>query len=948
MNLLVPRMKKALLASLLLISNALAQLPQNWSPNFAAPEVNGELLAVAESADAYYIGGVFTRIGSVSVNAIARIDKATGAASAMGTGMMNGTSSGSVAALAVVGTDVYATGTFTTAGGVTASRIAKWDGAAWSALGSGVNASVRNLAVQGTDLIVVGSFTSAGGVTGTNRIARWNGSAWSAIGSTGANSTVDGLLVDGTDIYVSGDFGTIGGISAVHAAKWDGTSWSALGTGLNGGGTTIAKLGSDIYFGGSFTTAGGVASPCVAKWDGSAWSAAGLPLTGLNGFVLCLASAGGDLYAGGRYTTAANGSPAGNRISRWNGTSWSAVGDNDVNDYVNHLITSGSSVIAVGRFDTPHSHIALFDGTAWQPMLDGLGKGLNGEGYSIVELNGKTYVSGDFTHAGTLEVNHVACYDKPTNTWTALPGGHAFSTLLVHNGELYAYYFTDTPAPPYPLSVAKWTGTAWVTVGNLEASLSGRMESIGGVLYAFGDISTANGTPINYIAKWNGTTWSDAGNGLVLNSDSYMQAMCTVNGQLYASAFINANDADNQTSTVFQWNSSAWTTHSTDIKPLINCMTAMGTDLVVGGTISSINGVPCDNNVARWNGSTWSALGTGVAVDGGVNVLLYTHGLLFAGSQNTFEPLQEWNGSTWEEVGGGPNRDVWGIAVQGDELFITGGFTEAGSSISDGEGTIYPAPSSSYIGSYPLTPEIAIEQPANTILVDGSTSIDFGSLATGASTSLTFTLRSTGTIPLLNLSMTKDGTNSSDFTFTAILAVLEDNTSTTFTVTFTPSAAGARSAAIHIASNDANESPFDIALTGTATAGLSVIESWRQTWFGTTTNTGDAADAADSDHDGFTNAMEFALGMNPTLATTPSFQTQVTGGNIEFTYTRSNAALLAGKTFHVPWTETLNNLDWSETGTTQTILTDNGTTQTVKATIPAGTSGRRFVRLEVQ
>jgi hypothetical protein len=93
--------------------------------------------------------------------------------------------------------------------------------------------------------------------------------------------------------------------------------------------------------------------------------------------------------------------------------------------------------------------------------------------------------------------------------------------------------------------------------------------------------------------------------------------------------------------------------------------------------------------------------------------------------------------------------------------------------------------------------------------------------------------------------------------------------------------------------------------------------------------------------------MEFALGMNPTLATTTSFQTQVNGGNIEFTYTRSNAAVLAGKTFHVPWTETLNNLDWSEAGTTQTILTDNGTTQTVKATIPAGTSGRRFVRLEV-
>lgn len=201
MNLLVPRMKKVLLASLLLITNAFAQLPQNWSPNFAAPEVNGELLAVAESADAYYIGGVFTKVGNVSANAIARIDKTTGAASALGIGLMNGSQSGSVAALAIVGTDVYAAGTFDTAGGVTAARIAKWNGTSWSALGSGVNASVRNLEAQGTDVIVVGSFTAAGGVTGADRIARWNGSAWSMIGSAGASSTVDGLLVDGSDIY---------------------------------------------------------------------------------------------------------------------------------------------------------------------------------------------------------------------------------------------------------------------------------------------------------------------------------------------------------------------------------------------------------------------------------------------------------------------------------------------------------------------------------------------------------------------------------------------------------------------------------------------------------------------------------------------------------------------------------------------------------------------------
>jgi hypothetical protein len=374
----------------------------------------------------------------------------------------------------------------------------------------------------------------------------------------------------------------------------------------------------------------------------------------------------------------------------------------------------------------------------------------------------------------------------------------------------------------------------------------------------------------------------------------------------------------------------------------------MGNDLVIGGTFVTINGVPCDNNVARWNGTSWSALGTGVAIDGGVNVLKHTHGLLYAGSQNNSEPLQEWNGSTWEEVGGGPDWDVWDMTVLGDELFVTGSFTQAGWADIP-EGFNYVAPSSSYIGSYLLTPEIAIEQPVSTNLVDGSATVDFGTAPQGSNlTALTFTLRSTGTIPLLNLSATKDGTNSNDFTISSLPTVLEDNTSTTFTVTFTPSATGARSAVIHIASNDADESPFDITLTGTGTPASGSIDEWRLFWFGTTSNTGSAADTADDDKDGVPNLMEFGLGLNPTLPAVPTFQTQVNGSNLEFTYTRSNAAVLAGRTFQVPWTQTLNGSDWNYADTTQTVLTDNGTFQTVKATVPKGSNGRRFLRLEVQ
>ena len=81
------------------------------------------------------------------------------------------------------GTNLYAGGYFTTAGGAPAIGIAKWNGSAWSALGSGreMNGSVYALAVSGTNLYAGGNFTTAGGVT-ANYIAKWDGSGLVGLG----------------------------------------------------------------------------------------------------------------------------------------------------------------------------------------------------------------------------------------------------------------------------------------------------------------------------------------------------------------------------------------------------------------------------------------------------------------------------------------------------------------------------------------------------------------------------------------------------------------------------------------------------------------------------------------------------------------------------------------------------------------------------------------------
>jgi len=120
---------------------------------------------------------------------------------------------------------------------------------------------------------------------------------------------------------------------------------------------------------------------------------------------------------------------------------------------------------------------------------------------------------------------------------------------------------------------------------------------------------------------------------------------------------------------------------------------------------------------------------------------------------------------------------------------------------------------------------IAVQQPPGTNLVNGAATNNFGSVAVGANTSLTFTITNTGSANLTDLGVTIDGTNSAMFSVTTNpAALLIPGGSTTFTVRFAPVGAGVKTAVLHIANNDIgnNNNPFNIAITGTGT-GLGVV-----------------------------------------------------------------------------------------------------------------------------
>ncbi len=319
--------------------------------------MNSFVTALATGGSELYAGGIFDTAGGLSANRVAKWNGVQWLP--LGSGMDS-----DVFALAVSGSNLYAGGHFTVAGGVSANRIAKWNGTQWAPLGTGMNNDVYTLAVIGSDLYAGGAFTTAGGVS-ANRIAKWDGTQWLPIGG-GLNRAVNALVVipngaGGGDLYAGGYFMTAGGDSAKRIAKWNGTQWSPLGSGMDSPVSSLATIPngtgqSDLYVGGGFTTAGGITVNFVAKWNGAQWSALG---SGTGSGVSALAVIGSGLYVGGDFTIA--GGVSANRIAKWNGTQWSRLGSG-TNEDVTSLAVSGNNLFVGGLFTTagvtPSSFIA--------------------------------------------------------------------------------------------------------------------------------------------------------------------------------------------------------------------------------------------------------------------------------------------------------------------------------------------------------------------------------------------------------------------------------------------------------------------------------------------------------------------------------------------------------------------------------------------------------------
>lgn len=190
--------------------------------------------------------------------------------------------------------DLLVCGDFTEAGGVSASRVAIWNGTAYEALGSGVQGDITCAVELDGALYVGGSF-----LNGTTDLAKWNGTVWSfSTVFNGKYPNISALHVHNGDLYAAGaEVGFVGTTPMVK--RMGDTDWMQVGSALDDAVLTMASHDGALVIGGAFTTLQGPTPPSiqhVAYFNGTEWAQLG---AGLDATVRDLLDVNGTLYAAG-------------------------------------------------------------------------------------------------------------------------------------------------------------------------------------------------------------------------------------------------------------------------------------------------------------------------------------------------------------------------------------------------------------------------------------------------------------------------------------------------------------------------------------------------------------------------------------------------------------------------------------------------------------------------
>lgn len=391
------------------------------------------------------------------------------------------------------------------------------------------------------------------------------------------------------------------------------------------------------------------------------------------------------LYVGGHFDHA--GDTVVRNIARWNGTTWSDVGggvaDPVGTESVAQILAlavfddgSGPALYAGGNFTTagtsPANHVAKWNGSTWSALGTGVESGTPGPVRALCAFDDGSgpalYVGGQFDHAGGVLARKVARWNgvawSSVGAGDALGGGEVFALAVYDDGAgpaLFAGGSLTFPSGPFFTGFVRWDGISWTAPGPLDwetvRALSVYDDGAGAALYVSGNASGAG------IVRWDGSTTTtiatQSARSLGVHDDG-------AGAQLVAGGHfdtIGAVAAKN----IARWNGSSWSALAAGLDdPLppqpfvvgVSTISSFGGALYAGGVFVG-SATLLLNNAARWNGSAWSPMGDGDGANLGCSALtlhddgsgVALYGVTNAAGSSVFtDRVGRWDGSAWSAL----------------------------------------------------------------------------------------------------------------------------------------------------------------------------------------------------------------------------------------------------------------------------------------------------------
>ncbi len=615
------------------------------------------------------------------------------------------------------GPALYASGGFESDGERTLNHLARLTGNRWARVGPGVSPVADDMIYVeapplGPALYVCGGFSTAGTVEASG-VARWDGTAWSALGE-GLSGWPQSLAVfdDGNGQALYAGRLDLAGESTV--VRWDGKSWSEVGGGVDGSVWDLVVFddgsGPALYVGGVFDHAGGVPASNVARWDGLAWSPVGSGIGSIG--VLQMAAVVNDgpgvvsgLYVGGVFDTA--GGVAANSIARWDGREWSPVGYGPDDGWwvlafevYDDGSGSGPALFAASNFtqasgDPGAVGLGKWDGAAWS----GVGGGVDVLVLALESFDEGSgpglYAGGLFHRAGDVRAEHIARWNG--QSWTPVASGgiegvssYRFVSALLPEpggqGLFVAGSFTSA-ATTHAHSIARLDRDGWSALGDgvdgFIADLILFDDGSGPGLFAGGGFDHAGDEAAASIARWDGAAWSPLGDGIggdVFALEVFDDGSGTGPALYAAGTFAHAGGVVAQN--IARWDGEGWSAvgdivfaevlRDTATRDLAVHDDGTGAALYAGGDFDPDGSdLP---SVRRWDGKAWLPVGDiggvvrALAVfDDGTGPALYAGGFVYM-SDDTLTTLARWDGESWTMVEDAPAGAICTLEVIDDGL----------------------------------------------------------------------------------------------------------------------------------------------------------------------------------------------------------------------------------------------------------------------------------------